>query len=141
MIPLASHFTNFFNVLDRAECVIRTTIHGDSPTARASLNQVRRAAAALSLTCAAGAQSQGGIALGIGQSHRDCSRRESKLAIRAVLIEAKKSPRWRQQSCCHSQYIRAQGSMRPRHELRSSTFLRQYLSGHASVDRENTVWS
>ena len=52
--------------LDKAECVIRTIIRGRSPSARASLQQVRNAANAMSLTCAAGSPSQGGIATNIG---------------------------------------------------------------------------
>ncbi|KAF6228107.1 hypothetical protein HO133_007835 [Letharia lupina] len=51
---------------DKAECVVRTIVRGAGPTARASLVQVKRAAAALSLQCAAGGQSQGGIATNIG---------------------------------------------------------------------------
>ncbi|CAD6563575.1 MAG: hypothetical protein ASARMPRED_000064 [Alectoria sarmentosa] len=51
---------------DKAECVIRTVIHGDGLTARASLSQVKIAATALSLQCAAGGQSEGGIATNIG---------------------------------------------------------------------------
>lgn len=51
---------------DRAECVIKPNILGSNPTARASLNQVRTAATALTLQCAAGDQSQGGIATNIG---------------------------------------------------------------------------
>ncbi|KAF6239980.1 hypothetical protein HO173_001588 [Letharia columbiana] len=51
---------------DKAECVVRTIVRGAGPTARASLAQVKRAAAALSLQCAAGGQSQGGIATNIG---------------------------------------------------------------------------
>lgn len=57
---------DFFAWLDRAECAIRTVIRGDGPTARASLLQVKNAAAALSLQCAAGYPSQGGIATNIG---------------------------------------------------------------------------
>ena len=73
---------------DSAECVIRTFVHGDGPTARASLQQVKRAAAALSLECAAGGQSQGGIVTNIGQSHRDCVKGETRVwAICLVLIE------------------------------------------------------
>lgn len=56
---------------DKAECVVRTIVRGAGPTARASLAQVKRAAAALSLQCAAGGQSQGGIATNIGESGRD----------------------------------------------------------------------
>lgn len=63
--------TDTCNVLDRAKCVIRTIILGDRPTARASLTQVRGAANALSLQCAAGGQSQGGMATNIGQYNRD----------------------------------------------------------------------
>ena len=59
---------NLANVLDRAECAIRTVLQGRGPTARASLRQVKNAAAALSLQCAAGGESQGGIATNIGQS-------------------------------------------------------------------------
>ena len=55
-------------MLDRAECAVRTVLLGDAPTARASLRQVKSAAAALSLRCVAGAESQGGIATNIGQS-------------------------------------------------------------------------
>ncbi|KAL9137050.1 MAG: hypothetical protein Q9175_001728 [Cornicularia normoerica] len=51
---------------DRAECAVYTGILGGSRTARASLTQVKSAAAALSLQCAAGGQSQGGIATNIG---------------------------------------------------------------------------
>lgn len=69
MILLASWIADSFNVLDRAECVVRTIIHGAGPTALASLSQVKSAANALSLQCAAGSQSQGGIATNIGQSN------------------------------------------------------------------------
>ncbi|CAF9916553.1 hypothetical protein IMSHALPRED_003232 [Imshaugia aleurites] len=51
---------------DKAECAIRTILHGDSPTALASFSQVKSAAAALNLQCAAGGQSQGGIITNIG---------------------------------------------------------------------------
>lgn len=51
---------------DRAECFFRAIISGDRPTARASLNQFKSAASALSLQCAASGQSQGGIARNIG---------------------------------------------------------------------------
>ena len=61
---------DFFNELDRAECGIQTVILGDSPTARASLFQVKSAAVALSLQCSAGGQRQGGIVTNIGQSKR-----------------------------------------------------------------------
>ena len=56
-------------MLDKAECAIRTVLQGDAPTARASLRQVKSAAAALSMQCVAGAESQGGIATNIGQSY------------------------------------------------------------------------
>ena len=55
-------------VLDRAECYLQPIIVGDGNTARASLSQVKRAAGALSLRCAAGMESQGGIATNIGES-------------------------------------------------------------------------
>lgn len=63
-------------MLDRAECAVYTGILGGSRTARASLTQVKSAAAALSLQCAAGAQSQGGIATNIGQSNRGLPSKE-----------------------------------------------------------------
>ena len=55
---------------DRAECVIQVFLHGDALTARASLSQIKSAAMTLSLRCAAGGQSQGGIASNVGQSNR-----------------------------------------------------------------------
>lgn len=55
-------------MLDRAECVIQIFLHGDARTARASLSQIKSAAMTLSLRCAAGGQSQGGIATSVGQS-------------------------------------------------------------------------
>ncbi len=68
-IPLlwASWRTDLSNVLDKGECFFKTVLQGPSSSAHASLLQVRRAAAALSLTCAAGGTSQGGIATNIGK--------------------------------------------------------------------------
>ncbi len=63
----ASWRTDLSNVLDKAECFFQAVIQGPSTSAHASLLQVRRAAAALSLTCAAGGTSQGGIATNIGE--------------------------------------------------------------------------
>ncbi|KAL9127270.1 MAG: hypothetical protein Q9175_007774, partial [Cornicularia normoerica] len=52
---------------DRALCFFQVVIVDDEiKTARASLSQIRRAAAALILQCAAGAESRGGIASNIG---------------------------------------------------------------------------
>lgn len=53
---------------DRALCFFQVVIVDDEiKTARASLSQIRRAAAALILQCAAGAESRGGIASNIGK--------------------------------------------------------------------------
>ena len=69
VMPLlwASWRTDLSNVLDKAECFFETVIRGPNPSAHASLLQVKRAAAALSLRCAAGGTSQGGIAINIGK--------------------------------------------------------------------------
>ena len=88
-------------MLDKAECVVETIIQGDAPTARASLQQVKSAAAALSLTCVANDRSQGGIVTNIGQSNpRLRPGGNAILAICPRLIKAKGSFRRRQQPRC-----------------------------------------
>lgn len=72
LVSFAASTVDFCAWLDKAECAVRTVIRGDGPTARASLTQVKNAAAALSLQCAAGYPSQGGIATNIGQFNRSC---------------------------------------------------------------------
>ena len=53
---------------DKGSCFFQTIIVDQNvKTARASLNQVRSAASALILRCAAGADSRGGIASNIGK--------------------------------------------------------------------------
>lgn len=53
---------------DRAECFFQPINIGDGATARASLEQIRRAASALFLKCAASDPSQGGIVKNIGKN-------------------------------------------------------------------------
>lgn len=53
---------------DRAECFFQPIIIGDGATARASLEQIRRAASAIFLKCAASDPSQGGIVKNIGKT-------------------------------------------------------------------------
>ena len=55
---------------DRAQCAVMATIDGGDRTARASLNQVKNAAHALSLRCAAGSEYTGSIATNIGKTLR-----------------------------------------------------------------------
>ena len=73
VIFLALQVADISDMLDRAECVVQPFLHGGARTARASLSQVKSAAIALSLRCAAGGQSQGGIVTNIGQSNIDCA--------------------------------------------------------------------
>ncbi|CAF9930849.1 hypothetical protein IMSHALPRED_008295 [Imshaugia aleurites] len=56
---------------DRALCLFQTVIVDDeATTAQASLAQIRRAASALILQCAASGESQGGIAMNIGGDNK-----------------------------------------------------------------------
>ena len=52
---------------DRALCYFQAILVGDSTTATASIDMIRRAAQSLVLTCATGGDSQGGIVTGIGK--------------------------------------------------------------------------
>ena len=52
---------------DRALCYFQAILVGDSTTARASIDMIRRAAQALVLQCATGGESQGGIVTNIGK--------------------------------------------------------------------------
>ena len=53
---------------DRALCYFQAILVGDSPTAKASIDMIRRAAQALVLQCATGGESQGGIVTNIGKN-------------------------------------------------------------------------
>lgn len=53
---------------DRGLCYVQAILIGDHTTAKASLNMLRRAAAALVVQCATSVVSQGGIATNIGKS-------------------------------------------------------------------------
>ena len=53
---------------NRGLCYFQSILVGDSTTARASLNMIRRAAQSLAFQCAAGGVSQGGIATNIGKA-------------------------------------------------------------------------
>ena len=53
---------------NRGLCYVQPVLIGDHKTAQASLNMMRRAAAALVMQCAIGFQSQGGIATNIGKN-------------------------------------------------------------------------
>ena len=58
---------NLISTADRALCFFQATIIRDEArTAKASLGQLRRAASALILQCAANAESQGGLATNVG---------------------------------------------------------------------------
>ena len=147
MFLVASWLADSFNMLDRAECVIKTVIiHRDRPTARASLNQVRNAAAALSLQCAAGGQSQGGIVTNIGQSYPFYVPRSQSIVLimckHPVLIQKLTTAlRRRQQPRRYSQHIQADHPLRQRRILHRCTFLRWCHGGHAGLDGESPVWS
>ena len=52
---------------DRGSCYFQAVLIGDHKTAEATLNMLRRAAAALVVQCATGGTSQGGIATQIGK--------------------------------------------------------------------------
>ena len=52
---------------DRALCYFQAILVGDSTTATASIDMIRRAAQSLVLQCAAGGESQGGIVTNIGK--------------------------------------------------------------------------
>ena len=52
---------------DRGLCYFQAILVGDSTTARASIDMIRRAAQSLVLQCAAGGESQGGIVTNIGK--------------------------------------------------------------------------
>ena len=52
---------------DRGLCYFQAVLIGDHKTAKASLNMIRRAAAALVVQCATNLNSQGGIAVDIGK--------------------------------------------------------------------------
>ena len=52
---------------DRTLCYFQAILVGDSTTARASIDMIRRAAQSLVLKCATGGDSQGGIVTGIGK--------------------------------------------------------------------------
>ena len=53
---------------DKGLCYIQPVLIGDRTTAKASLNMIRRAAAALIMQCAIGTVAQGGVATNIGKS-------------------------------------------------------------------------
>lgn len=58
---------NLISTTDRALCFFQATlIRREARTAKASLGQLRRAASALILQCAANAESQGGLATNVG---------------------------------------------------------------------------
>lgn len=52
---------------DRGLCYVQTVLIGDHETAKASINMIRVAAAAIIVRCAANTPSQGGIATNIGK--------------------------------------------------------------------------
>lgn len=146
LLLIASWLADSFNALDRAECVIKTIIHGDRRTARASLYQVKSAAAALSLQCAAGGQSQGGIATNIGQSNRSYVPGSNSIMLtmykHPVLIKKlNTAPRRRQQPRRYSQHIQANHPLRQRRSLHPRNFLRRCHGGHAGLDGETPIWS
>lgn len=52
---------------DKASCYVQTVLIGNAASAKASLNQIRNAAASIRNTCASGGKLQGGIATNIGE--------------------------------------------------------------------------
>ena len=80
---------------DRALCYVEPVLIGDHKTAQASLNMIRRAAAALIAQCATSIEPQGGVATNIGKS----GAREVVHGHVLSCIPQLKTNRWRQQPC------------------------------------------
>ena len=86
---------------DRGLCYVQPVLIGDHKTAKASINMMRRAAAAIIVRCATDTSSQGGIATNIGMCKArvvtEWSFTPSHIDIRPVFGTC----RWRQQSSCN----------------------------------------
>ena len=84
----------------RGLCYIQPTLIGDHRTGKASINMIRRAAAAIILQCIATAGSQGGIATGIGKSKVIIVAERSLAGPHNDLHPLVDIYRWRQQCGC-----------------------------------------
>ena len=120
---------------DKAKCYFQTINIGDAPTARASLNQIRNAAAALFMKCAASDTFQGGIIKNIGNLRRSFSNptRTIDLLLSSLIqpkADLRMNSRWRQQPRRHHGHLPTPGHL-PRN-FRPSKFLRRHPSRYAS---------
>ena len=124
---------------DRGLCYVQPVLIGDHKTAKASINMMRRAAAAIIVRCATDTSSQGGIATNIGKCKAMTVAKWSFTPSHTDIRPVFDTCRWRQQSS------RNGGNLSTARFLPGITHLVGVMQGdsllHACRQNTTSVWS